>query len=183
MRYSIKTLLAVCTLVAVSCAGLIVATSAWAAAFFTGALLLVLASIVAAIVRRGPARAWWIGFAILANGYFWLAMYVDGHVPYRTDLSQFQEPRLITTHLLLAVDPHFHRYLRLAKTSGVPSAAPTPVYFGGRGRMYVDAGDRAHFVQVGQSLFTLMFGLAGGWLGSWFYRRDAAAAEGGTTSP
>ena len=133
--------------------------------------MLVLASIVAAIVRRGPARAYWIGFAVFANGYFWLAMFIDGHLLHDRNSGVYEEPKLVTTQLLIASDP----VVAKVRSSGQSTTPPARVAMSIRGgtRLFVNSGTLLNFVQIGHSVFTLFFGLIGGWLGNWFHNREA----------
>jgi hypothetical protein len=173
VRFSIKTLLATSTIVALGCAGLFVASPGWATAFFSGALGIVLASTVFALVGKWPRRAYWIGFAVFANGCFWLSMYVDGHIEVQPE--SFEEPRLATTNLLLIAEPYV-RNLRQQLGNAQPSSPPGLQFPIGR-RMYMSSDQEQDFLRIGNSLFTLLFGLAGGSLGLWYHRRETESSQ------
>jgi hypothetical protein len=158
MRFSLKVLLVAFTSVAVSFAGLIYANLPWASSFYTAAFVVVLTGVVGALVRPWPERGYWIGFALFAGGYFWLALVAEGSLRF----AGFQrgatlEPKLATTHLLLWSE----RSLR---------AENSP-----RGAFGVNRGPTEYFLQVGHSIFTLLFALAGGKLGQWFARSGQEA--------
>jgi len=153
MRFSLRFLLATFTVVAVSIAGLTYANLAWAALLYTAAFVLVLTGVVGATVRPWPKRGYWIGFALFGGGYFWLSLMAEGSLRFAgTPRGATFEPNLATTHLMLWCE----RYLR---TESSP-----------RGTFGVVRGPTEYFIQVGHSIFTLVFALAGGMLGQWFAR-------------
>jgi hypothetical protein len=167
MRYSLKMLLAAFAIVAAGCAGLIFATTTWAAAFFTAAFLALLGGAVGVIVRRGAARAFWIGFLVVGGTYF-VAAYFDGNEPYRPDALQFHEPRLVTTHWLYQLDSYFKPIRARVRAADKSNQA----YYKAGGHVYMKIHSDANLVQIGHGLFTLLFGLLGGWLGRYFYSRE-----------
>jgi hypothetical protein len=159
MSFSIRSMLAAVAIVAVSIVGLRYANLPWAAFFYTAAFLLVLTGIVAAMVRPWPERGYWIGCALFSGGYFWLAMVAEGSLRFGgTPMGATLEPKLATTHLLLWSE----HYLRTDRSP--------------RGTFGVVRGPTEYFLQVGHSIFTLLFALAGGMLGQWFTRRGRSMA-------
>lgn len=180
IRFSLKTMLVLFTAVAVSTAGLIYANILWAAFFYTVAFLAVLTGIVGALVRRGPMRAFWIGFALFGGGYFGLALIGENSLAqFASNLQRAaQPPKLATTQLLLWVDRAIH---------------PEPSNSSGRGssgRIVVNGGmtffqqtPSQYLVEIGHSIFTLALAFTGGWLGLFISRRPAADAPSDTASP
>jgi hypothetical protein len=77
MRFSLKTLLAATSLAALGCVGVFYASRVMAAWFFTAALFAILFAAVAALVREGPKRAYWIGFTVFSAPYFMISIYGD----------------------------------------------------------------------------------------------------------
>ncbi|MEX0641502.1 MAG: hypothetical protein WD468_02310 [Pirellulales bacterium] len=160
MGFSIKSMLVAVALIAVSIVGLHYASLPWAAFFYTAAFLLVLTGIVGSLVCSWPVRAFWIGFAVFGGGYFWLALMAEGSLRfggYPTGATL--EPKLATTHLLLWSEI----YLR---------AEISP-----RGTFGVQRGPTGYFVQVGHSIFTLLFALAGGKLGQCLVQRRGSTPD------
>ena len=70
MRFSIRTLLLFTTAVAVTVASLTYANPIIGDLFYTLGLLTIAFSILAAVYRRGPQRAFWVGYLLLFAGYF-----------------------------------------------------------------------------------------------------------------
>jgi hypothetical protein len=105
MRFSLRTVLILTALVAVTLVGALYPNRTWAAAFYTGTLLSILAACVVSLVGSGVARAYWTGFAVFSSGYFIVAMFGDGQsrVTETSRITAWNEPRLITSQLLLGV--------------------------------------------------------------------------------
>jgi hypothetical protein len=112
---------------------------------------------------------------------------------------QWNEPKLATTHLLLSIDQVLMRWqqvLNLPRIDSTPGVhltelpTPSPTFagggIGGSGggfggglpwmRMHFSAGATGHVLQIGHSIFTLLFALAGGWLGKWLARCEGVSA-------
>lgn len=108
------------------------------------------AGVVGAALRRGPRRAFWIGFVVCGAGYTLLAFdLAPTHGP------EHQRPELVTVNLLI---------LLKNSLTGFPANA---------GRAFVwmstaQTNDWALFFQTGQSLFALVVALFGGFLGRIF---------------
>jgi hypothetical protein len=63
------------TLAAITFGGLSYAGSLLADLFYSAAVAMILIGLVAALVRKGPKRAFWTGFAVAAVAYMWLTLY------------------------------------------------------------------------------------------------------------
>lgn len=73
-RYSIGVLMLVILACALGFAALHRPSLLWAAVFTSAALALLVASLILVAIRRGPRRAFWIGFAIAGWAYWFVAM-------------------------------------------------------------------------------------------------------------
>jgi hypothetical protein len=176
MRFSLKTLLIAFTGVAVSLVGLLNANLAWAAFFYTVAFVLVLSGIVGAIVRPWPQRGYWVGFALFGGGYFWLALVAEGSLRFAGPNGVVLEPNLATSHLLLGA----HRYVSQDFAGSIADQRASRILNArirsSGGAFAVQRTSSEYFLQVGHSIFTIVFALVGGALGSWFGRRDQLPA-------
>jgi len=170
MRFSLKTLLIAFTAAAVSLLGLLNANLAWGAFFYTAAFVLVLTGIVGAIVRPRPQRAYWIGFALFGGGYFWLALVAEGSLRFAGPNGVVLEPNLATSHLLLSA----HRYTFKEFDGSIADQRASRILNArirsSGGAFAVQRTSSEFFLQVGHSIFTVMFALVGGAIGSWFAR-------------
>jgi drug/metabolite transporter (DMT)-like permease len=76
-QFSIKALLGSVVFVALACTALLNASEWWASAACTVTLAVLLIAVLASVFRRGPRRAFWLGFAIFGWTYvlltFWPA--------------------------------------------------------------------------------------------------------------
>jgi hypothetical protein len=173
MRFSLKTMLLLCTAIAVSVAGLLNANVAWAAFFYTAAFIGVLTGFVGALVRRGPERAFWIGFALFGGGYFALALVGENSLArFAPDRQQVQEPKLGTTQLLIWIQAQLQP--RTKATANLPQGA---VSFSPYGYSYVANTPSGYFIEVGHSIFTLLLALLGGWIAMQFSREARSTPE------
>ena len=71
LRFSLTRLLVSVSLLAVACAALLTPSEFWAAVACGLAMLLLATATLAALVRQGPARAFWIGCAVFGWGYLY----------------------------------------------------------------------------------------------------------------
>lgn len=180
MRFSLKTMLVLFTAVAVSTAGLIYANILWAAFFYTVAFLAVLTGMVGALVRRGPMREFWIGFALFGGGYFALALVGENSLArFSSNLQQgAQPPKLATTQLLMWVD----RTIRPEPTGSSIRGPGGRIIVSG-GMTFFQQTSSQYLVEIGHSIFTLALAFAGGWLGLFISRRPTADTPTDSKSP
>jgi hypothetical protein len=176
LRFSLKTMLLLFTVVAVCIAGLVYSNIAWAAFFYTVAFVIVLTGIVGALVRRGPARAFWIGFALFGGGYFALALIGENSLArFGSDMRQgAQPPKLATTQVFIWAERYIHT--DASNNSNTARFNPNLVFNSG-GIAYYQLTPSQYFVQIGHSIFTLIIALMGGWIGLQFSRKPAADIE------
>jgi hypothetical protein len=179
MRFSLKALLALTTLVALGCVGVLYANAMWSAAFTTAAFLAILYGVVAANLKGRSEWAFWVGFAVFGVGYFVLVNYVD-RVAYMTAsrsmraigvagrsfqvLPEAGQPQLATALLLMWADGYIQPLRENSGQQIVVSARDgTVLRFAPSQGIY--AGFNANFVTIGHALFTLLLALVGGLLG------------------
>lgn len=195
-QFSVRWLLGLVALVAVGCAALFHASPLWTSVVLTVTSALLLTAIVAAACRRGRARAFWLGFAVLGWGYFWVAGgMTDLPIPGSWPLSFFTqsgEPPLATTRLLR------WSYGKLFPSAPIPGNNAGMGFFslavdetdsppqtgeagepGEPGDLQSEADEEDYpayesFIRVGESLWTLLFAIIGGLLGRFFHAREAS---------
>jgi hypothetical protein len=151
MRYTLITLLAVTSLIAIVVAALRVGDWMWARILFTVVLSVNLGAIVAVIYSTGRRRAFWIGFALFG----WTSWSI-------TNVSYFR----IAEHQLVAKQVH----TLLGKY--------TPE---GNDGLVIDPGGMNvaiySFRQIIYSTFGLAFSAFGGFVGYWCYRPTASVGH------
>lgn len=148
MRFSIKTLLIMTSLVAAACAAIFYPNVYWTTAFYTASLGMIMLAAVAAAICRGPVRAYWIGFVIFSGIYFWAA-FTDLQAHYRNEYTF----RLITTVMLDRVD----QWLSVQRP--------------GRGANFAFPNLEVT-MPIGHAVFAMVAGLIGGAVADWLYRRQ-----------
>jgi hypothetical protein len=134
-QFSLRALLGAAVFVAVACSSLLYASETIASLVFTATVLVLLAAVVAAVCRRGAARAFWVGFAIFGWGYLWLAIWPEPApsmvMPARGP-EGFQEYRgLVTTKLMVFAYEALLPWMRTPpppQPSG-PYGTPAPVWY------------------------------------------------------
>jgi hypothetical protein len=154
-------------------------------------------AVLGAIIMRGGERCWWTGFALFGGGYLALAV-----GPWLSDTFQQQ---IGTTHLLVRLHEHMHhstsqmkgnladlqveRDDAVAALSNVRRLARSPsdpAVVANRKRItaldqkiagFKSAPTYDQFQRVGHSLFSILAGLLGGTVATWFYtRRESRTA-------
>jgi hypothetical protein len=177
------------------------ANAVWSAFFTTAAFLAILFGIAAAMLRHGRARAFWVGFAVFGAGYFALVTYSkrdENNAAARLmrqwgwqqpQITQTAEPQLVTSIFLIWADQHLRPMRAQAGPANLVTAPDgtlvrttrQPIGLTMRGNV---AGINFEFVTIGHAIFTVLFALAGGFLGSWIYRRESPrASDQDATSP
>jgi hypothetical protein len=174
MRFSLKTVLLLTALVAVTFVGALYPNRTWAAAFYTGTLLAILSASVVALVGSGVARAYWTGFAVFAGGYFIIAMLGDTQlqVTETSRIPAWNEPRLITSQLLLWVDDRLTRFRpERAKQHAIGA---TYMRAGYSPMTFLAVGPTGQTIIIGHSLLAVLIGLIGGIVARLTYRNGCA---------
>jgi hypothetical protein len=148
LRFSLLALLGVVTFVAIGAAALARPTP-WGARVAVSLLLLAVAySFIAGMVRRGPWRAFWIGFAVLSSG----------HVLWEFVLYPYSGALSVTNACLDELWQALGRQ------------RPNPLADERLSAGYQD------FITSGVALVTLMVGGLGGLIGLYHFRRNEAEA-------
>lgn len=129
-------------------------TEPWVNGAFSGALLVLGIAVLGALFRQGPARVYWIGFAILGWGYLFLAFgpWCDSKVA----------PLLITKTVCEKL--HFEFSASLPERPFVRQIPGTNLFMYG-------------YQQIGHALTALLMGLLGGTLARWFAARPAEGSR------
>jgi hypothetical protein len=167
MRFSLRTLLVGFAFISVGCAGFLYANRLWATSSFTAALLFVVAGGVASLIRRGQAQAYWIGLTLFSGAYFWVAMFSEKLDPTAHGGNYWSEPKLATSTIILWLDD------RLSEAHiGNHSIWTTGALGEGSYRVIESWGPATHSLKIGHSVFTVFFGLMGGWFGRWPAKRN-----------
>lgn len=92
-RYSLTVLFIIVLVAAVSCAGVLYFPALWATSAFLGSILVLLASLLAVLYRRGIDRVFWVGFAVFGWSYLllvfgpWLTVYIGPYLGTSTLLA------------------------------------------------------------------------------------------------
>ncbi|MHC4178427.1 MAG: hypothetical protein ACYSWU_13020 [Planctomycetota bacterium] len=162
-QFSVFGLLVLVAFVSVACAALVYASLWWASICPTGAVIAQLVAVLGVVYRRGSARAFWLGFAVLGWGYLLLAFApgLDRHVGYR----------LITTKLFGLLQPKLQRtpiHSNASELALFPGEDPL-VTMTETSTYYAPAPQWDHFQQAGHSLTAIVIGFLGGLIASYFY--------------
>lgn len=189
-QFSLLALFGLVTCVALGCAALVSASLIGCAAVYLATLVALLAGIPGIVYRRGPARAFWVGFVAFGCGYVALSgwFYFGGQYPYDSITNTLGSFTAITTP-----DAVFDQLYTLVKADrpdthtpdspgGVPGEDPfsIPTSATARtayGQQPPDALPRWHFRTTANMLFTLLLSLVGGLLGRGFYGTRERAEE------
>jgi hypothetical protein len=174
MRYTLPTLAAVVTGIAIACAALLKANAWIASTAWTLLFLLLSWATVAAILAAPRRRGFWAGFAVVG----WLYLVV-GIGPF----SAYHQGNLLTTASLHWAGQHLPQAdevlilseqdldISLSYADLVQQfITARPAAGGGNGGVISTSEPARFFIQVGQTLWTLLLALLGGWFGS-FCRR------------
>jgi hypothetical protein len=182
LQFSLLTLFGLVTIVALGCAALRSPSELWASSLFTFTIVVLLAAILRAILRRGPARAFWIGFALFGWGYLLLI--------FGPWFGRCPAPPLLSTEALTYLQAKLHKsqpappqmitappYSQMVVSGGSGGAVTTvwstvsPAPLGPAGIDW--------FQSIGHSLLAQFAGILGGVLACLFYTgpRDPSAAE------
>jgi hypothetical protein len=168
-RFSIAGLMGVVAALGLGLTALRSPTPLKARTAVTAALASVCAAGVAAVVRPGPGRAGWLGFAVFGAAHFVWAFGYEG-VPI---------PTTLTRHLLDALEPQVLPYL-VESGAAVYVGKPSPAYAQLAGAIASSPVGPAHvyfhaYRQAGQATFTLVVGLIGAAVGLALGRRRVEA--------
>ncbi len=192
-HFSMAGLLGLVALTTIGCAALATATPLVASALHTLNLLVLSLAVVGAIARRGEARVFWLGMAVVGWVYYFAAVGWPAapEMPpqpwtgpyYNTDPAKDYRPQLLTSKLL--------DYLETLRTARLPIGAHVVAMWQGGGYWpgkITDANETGYLVawddgsvpswdtpaqiasyttpfhQVGHAVFGLLLALLAGWL-------------------
>jgi hypothetical protein len=185
VRFTLRQLFGLVVYVAIACGGLLHPSATVASAIFTLTLVVLLVAILAAVARRGPRRAFWIGLAIAGWGYLWAAHWPDEASYYviNTRWELQTTGPLLTTKLLQSAYEGLHGASE-APGSGFFSVPVEPseagallsLPLGQFGTSVGPASDPAilnAFMRIGHSLWAVLFAYLGGLLTRHFYETSS----------
>jgi hypothetical protein len=171
MRFSLRTVLFLTALVAMTLVGSLYPNRTWAAAFYTGTLLAILFAWVLALASSGVARAYWIGFAVFSSGYFIVATFSDTQleVTETSPIPTLYEPRLLTGQLLLWADDVLTKFR--PERANQHAIGTTYMRAGYSPMTFVAVGPTGQTLIIGHSLLAVLLGVIGGIVGRRTYRK------------
>ena len=201
IRISIANLLVIVLVLAVGFAALRESNDLWESAVFTLTTSVLMVSILLAIHRTQPRRAFWLGFALCGSTYLALSLFPS------------IEPRLITTKVLAYLDskvpgrsPAIMVYTNLVINSGIDGeqvqsaifgADRNPIAMSSQGQGWIRdvtygtflggwGGTTENFMRIGHTLVALLAGWFGGYLSRRLYQcsrtqMPTTNTSGGTT--
>lgn len=179
-------LMGIVLVVALGCAALRQPSEFGVSAAITALVGALFMGILAALFRRGEARAFWLGFALFGGGYFVIAF---GSWQFSENLKR----RLLTEKLLDYLHPRIVRPLGEDPTlvtpivvSGTALPNASVMQNDGTGRLYQTPSGQivriapawAEFEQIGHALFGLLLALIGGMLARYYFLRSEREGTG-----
>jgi hypothetical protein len=160
MQFSLRWLFVAVAFVAISVVALLNANSYWAAITRSALLVVLSLAVVGAVFLDGRARAFWIGFEIVALFHFLLSGLLFS-TPFAPLLSD-------------EVIAWMHQSVAPIETTQVRDGD----YFNGRPR-YIRIDNavppREYFEPIARCVFIVLIGIVGGFVASWFYSRRESA--------
>jgi hypothetical protein len=159
-RFTILEMAAAVALVGLAVAALRDPTDLWTRLSFTLAILGTAIAVLGAIVRHGPDRPLWLGWALFAGGYLilafgpWLGTEVRPHL-LTTGLLEWLYPRVQTTPMLTATQ-RGHAMLRILGGGGNYSVESAEGY-----HRLTGSDLQMNFERIGHSLTAMASGLFG----------------------
>lgn len=173
-RFTIASLIGLVLFAAISAAALRAANDFWDCIVSSLTLGCLLVSVLLAIHRTGPRRAFWIGFALFGGVYLLASLVpsVEARLLTTTALARLDEkmPGRLTT----GVSIQGKRWLRVAfSPQGNQLAAnqngTIQLWDATNGRLLAGpGGNTASFLRIGHSLLAVVLGYIGGFLSRYF---------------
>lgn len=169
MRFSVKTLLVLTAMVAVTLVCMMYPANLLGSAYYFAALATVFIMIVAAIQLRGSRRAFAVSFAVVAGGYLWVstpsgpssAALAQLGVP----VTQLNNSQLLTTMLMYCCYEAYVDDPSVVVAGVWQSYPPRRVRAESTPVEYVLAPSLTSFLTIGHSVFAVWFGWLAGILG------------------
>jgi hypothetical protein len=160
LRLSVSSLGVTVALLALGCAALTRSTPIWASVVFTATVVVLALAILRAIYSRGASRAFHLGLAVCG----WLYL-MDTAVRKHDGTINNLHPALLTTVVLDRSLSHVIPDVLTWDPSGQIDGVTAEYEV----RMQ-------SYYQIGHALWTLLVGLAGGWLAVYFREREVRSA-------
>ena len=151
-QFTLMSLFGLTVLVALACTALLNATPLWASTWFSLTIFVLLLGTLAAIFRQGSRRPFWIGFGLFGWVYLLLA--------FEPWADQDLAPALLSTHGIAWLESS------LGNEEG--QAVVNNVIVTGSSHSMIRLWKFSNpFLQIGHSVFALLFGLFGGMVAGW----------------
>jgi hypothetical protein len=164
-QFSLRALFAVMGFAAVACPALLHANRIWLSVAFSSMLVMLATAGLLAVFGRGARRASCVGFVAVAGGYMFLA--------FGPLLHEDREPVLVTTMLLNEVRPLIERPITRADRAKMTEFQYEYFEPSNNSVVIADALPMGHFFyRVGNCLFSLAFGLIGGFFASYLWTEN-----------
>jgi hypothetical protein len=178
-KFSIARLMAVIGLLGVFAAAIRNASELWSGIVLGATLLVLAVSLLGVVHRRGPERAWWLGFALLGWGYLvlvqgpWFSEKVGSVLPTSLALDDIHRRVVEQPARSFAVRQWYEAADRLlgrsdsgaetdrATTLGVNSTSEPPEAPSFWKVAIAGASDYYSFTRIGHCAFALLLGLVG----------------------
>ncbi len=193
IRFTLRQLLGLVVYVAIACAGLLHPTANMASAVFTLTATLLFVGVLAAVGRKGSARAFWIGFAVAGWGYLWMAHWADEESYYQITSPwklQTSGP-LLTTKLLRLAHEALHPAPAGGSTGGGFFSVPAELLDPLSGQVNLPLAQFSvqppapanyeatlnAFMRIGHSLWALLFAYLGGLLTRYFHETGTRSTK------
>jgi hypothetical protein len=151
-QFSLTSLFGLTVLVALACTALLNATPLWSSTWFSLTIFVLLLGTLAAIFRQGSRRPFWIGFGLFGWVYLLLA--------FEPWADQYVAPVLLSTHGIAWLEAS----VGSEKGQGVISNVIVTGNSNSMIRLWKFSNS---FLQIGHSVFALLFGLFGGMVAGW----------------
>jgi len=152
-QFTLTSLFGLTVLVALACTALVNATPLWASTWFSLTIFVLLLGTLSAILHQGSLRPFWIGFGLFGWVYLLLA--------FEPWADQYVAPVLLSTHGIA--------WLGSSLGNEEGQGVIKKVTFSGSGDNMIRLWKLPYpsFVQIGHSVFALLFGLFGGMVAGW----------------
>ena len=151
-QFTLTSLFGLTVLVALACTALLNATPLWASTWFSLTVFVLLLGTLAAIFHQGSRRPFWIGFGLFGWVYLLLA--------FEPWADQDLTPALLSTHGIARLDSSL-------ENEGEPVVIKNVISFTTHSRIRLWTLSNPSFMQIGHSVFALLFGLFGGMVAGW----------------
>jgi hypothetical protein len=161
MRFSLRWLFVAILLITVSIVALLNANEYWAGASRSVVILLLSLAAVFALLASAGRRAFWLGFVVVGVAQFASIRFADSK--YESDVAY---KYLVTDRVIAWMHERVLRDVEIVVPHEYPDGQVRPA------PIIVKRPHQHLFFVVGRCVLTLLFALVGGFVATWFYRRN-----------